>query len=248
MTKVTTKVTTTMTTQMTIDEGTDWHTHSTTSDGADSLADMVAAGVTAGLHTIGLSDHVRTSTTWLPDYVRTVRALPTDGIRVRCGVEVKMLDSGGRLDLPVELPDLDYLLVADHQFPGDDGPVHPGVVAAAVAAGDLASQDAIEQIVSATCAALRASPYPAIVAHPFSLLPKCGLDEADVSAELLDALASAVLAADAAVEINEKWRCPSSRSVAHLAARGVRLTAGSDAHRTAEVGRWSYLREAVPNA
>ena len=233
---------------MTIDEGADWHTHSTTSDGADSLSDMVTAGASAGLHTIGLSDHVRAGTTWLPEYVETVRSLPTEAIRVRCGIEVKMLDSRGRLDLPPTLPRLDYLLVADHQFPGDDGPTHPGAVAAAVASGAITPQGAIEQIVVATCAALRAAPYPAIVAHLFSLLPKCGLDEADVSQELLDELASAALETDSAVEINEKWRCPSKRSVAHLAARGVRLTAGSDAHRTSEVGRWSYLREAAPIA
>lgn len=229
---------------MTVDEGADWHTHSTTSDGADSLADMVAAGVAAGLHTIGLSDHVRASTTWLPEYVQAVRSLRADGIRVSCGVEVKVLDSSGRLDLPPTLPDLDYLLVADHQFPGDDGPCHPSVVAATVAAGAMTPQGGIEQIVNATCAALRTTPFPAIVAHLFSLLPKCGLDEADVSRELLDELASAALETDSAVEINEKWRCPSSRSVSHLAARGVRLTAGSDAHQACEVGRWSYLEEA----
>ena len=228
---------------MTIDEGADWHTHSTTSDGADSLADMVAAGAAAGLHTIGLSDHVRASTTWLPEYVQAVRSLPADGIRVSCGIEVKMLDSSGRLDLPPALPDLDHLLVADHQFPGDDGPCHPSVVAAAVAAGSMTAHGAIEQIVTATCAALRSSPFPTIVAHLFSLLPKCGLAEADVSNELLDELASAALATDSAVEVNEKWRCPSRRSLTHLAARGVRLTAGSDAHRACEVGRWNYLVE-----
>ncbi|MEO5746234.1 MAG: PHP-associated domain-containing protein, partial [Terracoccus sp.] len=55
--------------------------------------------------------------------------------------------------------------------------------------------------------------------------------------------AFAALETDSAVEINEKWRCPSPRSLSHLAARGVRLTAGSDAHRAGEVGRWSYLVE-----
>ena len=226
-----------------IDPGADWHTHSDTSDGADSLAAMATAAGAAGLHTLGLSDHVRTTTTWLPDYVATVRGLRVEGLQVRCGVEVKMLDAGGRLDLPSALPELDYLLVADHQYPGADGPVHPNDVRADIAAGRYSAAEAVEQLVAATCAAIRASPCPAIVAHPFSLLPKCGLDEADVTEALLDELASAAVASDAAFELNEKWRCPSPRALAHLASRGVRLTAGSDAHRTLDVGRWSYLLE-----
>ncbi len=231
---------------MKIDAGADWHTHSTTSDGADSLADMAAAGAVAGLHTIGLSDHVRESTAWLPEYVAEVRSLRVDGLQIRCGVEVKMLDSSGRLDLPANLPKLDYLLVADHQFPGSDGPVHPADVLEAVTSGRLRPEDAVAQVVTATCGALRSSPVPAIVAHLFSLLPKCGLDEAAVTDELLDALASAARGTDSAVEVNEKWRCPSARVLTGLAARGVRLTAGSDAHRAADVGRWAYLLEAAP--
>ncbi len=230
---------------MTVDAGADWHTHSTTSDGVDSLADMAAAGAATGLHTLGLSDHVRESTAWLPEYVAEVRALRVDGLQIRCGVEVKMLDARGRLDLPASLPELDYLLVADHQFPGPDGPVHPARVLEDITSGRLRRADAIEQVVTATCGALRSSPFPAIVAHLFSLLPKCGLDEGDVTDELLDALASAARETDAAVESNEKWRCPSAPVLSGLADRGVRLTAGSDAHRAADVGRWRYLAEAV---
>lgn len=229
-----------------IDLGTDWHTHSTTSDGADSLQAMVTAGAAAGLHTMGLSDHVRASTTWLPEYAATVAGLRVDGLRIRCGVEVKMLDVRGTLDLPAQLPDLDYLLVADHQFPGPDGPISPRGVAALLEGGRLTRRDAAEHIVQATCRALWRSPVPAIVAHLFSLLPKCGLDESDVSPDLVDELAAAAVATGAAVEVNEKWRCPSPAVVAKLAASGVRITAGSDAHRAVDVGNWTYVLEASP--
>ena len=226
-----------------IDPGADWHTHSTTTDGADTLEAMAVAGAAAGLHTLGLSDHVRAATTWLPEYVSTVRGLRAGGVQIRCGVEVKMLDASGRLDLPAELPSLDYLLVADHQYPGEDGPLHPDLVREDLSAGRRSPASAVEQLVAATCAALRGSPFPAIVAHPFSLLPKCGLDESAVSEAMLDELAAAAIETDAAVELNEKWRCPSPRVLAGLATRGVRLTAGSDAHRAADVGRWGYLLE-----
>ncbi len=57
----------------------------------------------------------------------------------------------------------------------------------------------------------------------------------------LEALAEACRGVDAAVEVNEKWACPSVASVDRLEALGVRLLAGSDAHRAADVGRYSYV-------
>ena len=232
-----------------IDPGADWHTHSNVSDGVDDPAAMAEAAAAAGLASWGLSDHVRADTTWLQDYVRTVRGLRVDGLDVRCGVESKILTSNGALDLPRELPGLDFLLIADHQFPGADGPVHPSRVSQQIAAGSLSPSDAVAQLVRATCEAVLRSPLPPIVAHLFSLLPKCGLSEDLVGGQELDELAAACLSAAAAVEANEKWRCPSARVLSQLHARGVRLTAGSDAHRAEDVGRWSYLDEilmAVP--
>lgn len=230
-----------------IDTGADWHTHSSTTDGQDPLADMIAAGAGAGLHTLGLSDHVRTSTTWLPEYVREVRELgSTAPLAVRCGVEVKILDTSGRLDLPLDLPPLDYLLVADHQFPGPDGPVHPDRVRDLTAEGTWDVGSALDMLVGATARALATSPVPPVLAHLFSLLPKCGLSEDQVQEDHLDALADACLATGGWVEVNEKWRCPGTRTLSHLARRGVVLSAGSDAHRAADVGRWAYLPTILP--
>ncbi|PRZ44033.1 putative hydrolase [Antricoccus suffuscus] len=229
-----------------IDRGVDWHTHSSISDGADSIEVMAAAARDAGLHTWGLSDHVRAGTTWLPDYIGQVRALRIDGLNIKCGVEVKIMDTAGRLDLPSGIEELDYLLIADHQFPGPTGPLHPDAVRASLGSGELTPALAVEQLVGATAAAVRAAPRPAILAHLFSILPKCGLDESAVSDQLLDELAGACLATDTAVEANEKWRCPSARVLTGLAARGVRLTAGSDAHRAADVGQWAYVHEVTP--
>lgn len=229
-----------------IDPGADWHTHSSRTDGQDSLELMADAAVAAGLHSWGISDHVRADTGWLPDYVQAVRELRRVDLEVRCGVEAKVLDTTGRLDLPANLPAMDYLLIADHQFPGVDGPLHPDAVRDLVGAGRLTAEAAVEQLVLATAKAVRTSPLPPIVAHLFSLLPKCGLDEHDVPEDLIDVLADACLASEGAVEVNEKWRCPSSRTLMRLDHRGVRLVAGSDAHRAADVGRFAYLTEAAP--
>jgi putative hydrolase len=222
-------------------ERADWHTHSERTDGTASASAMADAAVRAGLKLWGLSDHVRADTTWLPDYVEATRSLRRDGLQIRCGVEAKLLDVSGRLDLPPRLPTLDYVLVADHQFPGRDAAQPPATVRAAIENATLTAADVVADLIAATSAGIRRSPFRPIVAHLFSLLPKMGLSEADVTDEHLRSLASACLDSGGAVEVNEKWRCPSTGSVAYLASAGVPITAGSDAHRVEDVGRCAYL-------
>ena len=49
-----------------LDRGSDLHVHSTFSDGASTVEENVASAAGHGLHTIGLVDHVRRSTDWVP--------------------------------------------------------------------------------------------------------------------------------------------------------------------------------------
>jgi putative hydrolase len=229
-----------------IPAGADWHTHSDLTDGADPWEAMAGAAREAGLTLLGASDHVRRDSTWLPEYAARVRRLAGDGLAISCGVEAKVLDTTGALDLPDRLPRLDHVLVADHQLPGPHGPLHPRDVAAARAAGTTTDDDVLDHLVTATCAALGRSPAPPVIAHLFSVLPKCGMGEAAVTDEHLRALADACRAADAAVEVNEKWRSPGPDVLARLSRLGVRLVSGSDAHRADEVGRRAYLDEVAP--
>lgn len=222
--------------------GSDLHTHSTLTDGTATPEQMADAAAAAGLTEWGLSDHVRADSTWLDeDYPARLRGLRR-ALTVRCGVEAKILDRSGRLDLPPRLPALDYVLIADHQFPGPDGPVSPGEIRRRLDVGRLDRHGVVDELVTATCRAVGNAPVRPIVAHLFSLLPKLGLSELDVSAEHRDALAAACLAAGAAVEVNEKWRTPSARTLVGLAAGGVQLLSGSDAHSCAAVGATAYLQ------
>jgi putative hydrolase len=219
----------------------DLHTHTTFSDGAGTPADTVAAAVAAGLAGVGISDHVRAGTDWLPAYTAAIRALagPAE-LPVSCGVEAKILDTAGHLDLPATLDGVEYVLLADHRVPLPSGPAHPAEVGAAVAAGRLSAAAVVEFLVGATIRALAGAPRPAGLAHLFSVLPKAGLSEVDVPDDAVRALGAACRSVGAWVELNEKWRCPSPRVVRLLHAEGVALTAGSDAHEPAAVGRWSY--------
>ena len=228
---------------MLIDRTSDLHTHSSITDGTASVRLMADAAVRAGLRTWGISEHVHADSTWVESYLRAILAMRVRELDVRVGVEASMLDARGQLDLPRRLPRLDYVLIADHNFPGLDGPIHSDVIRRQVRSGERVGADVAEQLLAATCAAVARAPSPAIVVHPFSLLSKCGLSEALVTDELLDELAQACVSCGAVVEINERWRCPSERIVAGLTARGVQLCAGSDAHRVEDVGAWSYLNE-----
>lgn len=224
-----------------LDRRSDLHVHSTFSDGASTVEENVASAAGHGLHTLGLVDHVRRDTTWVPSFVEAVRALDgTAGLRILCGVEAKILDTAGAVDMPADLPTLDYVLVADHQVPRPDGPMHPAAAAALIADGELSADQLIADLVEATVNALGAYDR-VILAHLFSILPKCGRHEDEVPDALVRRVGQAAREHDVVVEVNEKWSCPSRRVVDLLADCGVRLTMSTDAHHEARVGRYDYV-------
>jgi putative hydrolase len=222
----------------------DYHVHSTFSDdGTSTLAENVQVASERGLRTLCLADHVRRDTAWVPEFAAAVgeyRGRP--GLRVLAGVEAKIWDGSGRLDVPDALDGIDLVLIADHQFPADNGPVHPAEVRSALAYGGMTAAEAIERVCEATArAVLCGGRAGVLLAHLFSLLPKIGLDEAMVPDALLADLAKRVAHAGALAEVNEKWSCPSPRTAAALARAGVRLVAGSDSHHCRDIGvyeRW----------
>jgi putative hydrolase len=220
----------------------DHHVHSTFSDDAVStLAENVAAARACGLRAVCLSDHVRVGTPWVAEFTAAVAALrPGSGLVLVAGVEAKILDASGRLDLPARLPGVDRVLIADHQFPGEHGPVSPGRVRAELASGQRTAGEVIDGLVTATVAALRRVAQPQL-AHLFSLLPKLGLSEADVPDAALGHLVAACRRSGARVEVNEKWGCPSPRALRACAAAGVPLVASTDSHDCASVGRYAQV-------
>lgn len=226
----------------------DHHVHSTFSDDAVSTpAENLDAARRAGLRTVRMVDHVRVTTTYVPEMLEAVRALPVvDGLRVLTGVEAKVLDASGAIDAPPQVlaalgtPDgPDRVLLADHQVPGTDGPWSPGTTTRLLAEGRVTAADVVELVVTGTARAVERAGR-AQLAHPFSILPKVGLTEDDVSDALLDDLARVLVATGTPAEVNEKWRCPGPRVTDRWRAAGVVLVASTDAHRAADVGvyRW----------
>jgi len=226
----------------------DFHVHSTFSDGASTLAENVRAARERRLRTLCLVDHVRADTAWVPEFVTAVAQYRSvAGTHVMAGVEAKILDTAGHLDVPGDLDlidGIDLVLIADHQFPGEEGPVHPATMRAAIEDGDVTADEALDCLVMAITRAL-GSTRRSLLAHPFSLLPKIGLGEEQIPASLLNDMATAAARAGALVEINEKWGCPAPRTVAALASADVHLVVGSDSHHCKNIGIYNAVRQTV---
>lgn len=223
----------------------DYHVHSTFSDDAVStIAENIAAAEAAGLTTIRLIDHVRASTTWVPEFLAAVAAerVPA-GLTVLTGVEAKIMDAAGTLDLPADLlvgdGGVDAIVIADHQFPGGDGPWSPESTIERLAAG-LSTTDALDLLVSGYVGAMRAT-SSAQLAHPFSILPKVGLDESDLSDEQLALWASVAAESGTLIEVNEKWSCPGVRVIRAARAAGATIVAATDSHIATDVGRYDAV-------
>ncbi len=233
----------------------DYHVHSLFSDGVSSVTENVGAAQSRGLRRLCLVDHVRRDTTWVPSFVAAVQPLrETPGIDILAGVEAKILDRAGRLDLPGAadaLAGIDLVLIADHQFPAAHGPVLPPEMRAAINSGAASPQEVIGCLVQATASALSQVERP-VLAHLFSVLPKMGLAESDVPDHLLSLLASRASDAGALVEVNEKWSCPSARTLRAFAGAGVHLVASTDSHDCKDVGAYDSvartLRAVFPDA
>jgi len=223
----------------------DMHVHSTFSDGKSTIAENVAEAEALGLAELTCVDHVRADTDWVPEYVAAVRAIREETtIQVHCAVEAKILNTEGILDLPEELNGVDAVYAADHQVPSSVGPLHPRAVRSGIDAGDFNPDEVLAWIVVATAAAVRRYEN-VVIAHLFSVLPKIGLSEEQVPLELIDGIAAAAAKNGARIEVDERWECPSARTIQPFLSRGVPLLLSTDSHRRETIGRYEYCAATV---
>ncbi len=228
----------------------DFHVHSIFSDDATSTIEHnLAAGERAGLTDIRLTDHVRSTTTWVPEFLaEVVRARTTSKLRVHCGVETKLLDVRGTLDLPPDValngglgdPDgLGAIVIGDHQFPGTDGPWSPSATRERLDSG-LSAGDALDLYIESSINAMERTPGVQL-GHWFSILPKVGLSEEHLTDEHLERWAEAAARTGTLVEVNEKWRCPGERAIRVALEAGVHMVLSTDSHQAENIAKYNWV-------
>ncbi len=221
----------------------DMHAHSTFSDGTGTIEENVREAEARGLRELTCIDHVRADTDWLPAYVAEVRRVrATTALTLHCGIEAKLLDSAGHLDLPPWVDGVEVVYAADHQVPLADGPHHPREVRDAIADGTLTADEVLASLLTSTANALRRHDVPIVIAHLFSVLPKLDLRAEDVAPELLAELAEATAATGNRIEVNERYATPSAAALRPFLERGVPLLLSTDSHRSDTIGRYQHGR------
>lgn len=224
----------------------DMHVHSTFSDGKHTVAQNLAQAEQLGLRRFACVDHVRIDSTYVPDFVAEVhRQRPGRGMDVFVGVEAKILNGSGLLDLPSDLRGVDLLYAADHQFPLGERCYKPREIRQRLEEGSLTAAQVFTALIAATEGVLHR--YPRVVlAHLFSIIPKVGLREDDIPDSSIAALAWAAKCTSAAIEIDERWRCPSARTIQLFFQAGVPIFSSTDSHTKETIGIYSYVSDVLP--
>ncbi len=218
----------------------DMHIHSTFSDGVHTIEENVNQAETIGFNQICCVDHVRASSDWLPDFVNTVENVrQKTNITVNCGIEAKILNENGDLDIPIITDGIDFLYAADHQVPFGDRFFSPKEIRVMIKENTVAKDEVIEAIINSTMNVMK-NYKNVVIAHLFSVLPKIGADEDDVTERQLENLASIAKKTSAKIEIDERWKCPSIRTVSHFQNSSVPVLFSSDSHRKETIGKYDY--------
>ncbi|MBL4637270.1 MAG: hypothetical protein JKY56_25670 [Kofleriaceae bacterium] len=220
----------------------DMHVHSTFSDGKNTLLENLRVAEKLGLRRLGCVDHVREDTTWLPLFIYAIENLRTiSSLEILACVEAKILDADGRLDVPNDLSGVDWIYAADHQLPLGDRCYTPREIRTAMEQGELHKSDVIATLLRATRGAIESYPR-VVIAHLFSILPKLRISEEDVPLRHIEELARIAKNNGACIEIDERWRCPSLRTIRVFQRAGVPVWASTDSHRREKIGQYTYAR------
>lgn len=201
----------------------DFHLHTSYSDGTSAPPAMVEAAEARGMEAVAFTDHgpelsVGTPREKLDFMLQDIELAREDaGIPVLAGIEANVVDEGGRIDVGDDLAEkLDFLALAIHYLRG---------------ANDRLEM-ARDYLMRATRAIERREAD--VFAHPFflhhDLLPHLSREEIEDFLRL-------AAARGVAMEVNMKYKAPGDEFFALCLREGVKLSVGSDAHATADVGR-----------
>lgn len=219
----------------------DWHVKSTFSDGTASVAENVQAAEERGLRSLCIADRARPTSPWVPDLAEACRAADRRAglLEVSSGVEVDLLNTHGTLDAPPFAFGADYVFVAADRLPTPEGPVDPEVARDRIESGELMPARTVEWLVRGYANATRRD-AAVILARPFGILPRLGIDPEAIHPAYVRWLAGVMRENGAAAEIHESCRAPSLRVLDCFMTAWLPLLPGSGATSPDAIGRFEW--------
>lgn len=142
------------------------HIHSNFSDGKNTIFEMAEAAYRLGLKKICFTDHVRKDTKWVNDYISEIqRVRDLVPIEIQIGVETKIIDFHGNLDIPGDLPKDIIQVAAIHRITDGNG----GYISKNDT--DIINGERALECWFKALEGLKENKSVSRIAHPFSMVP-----------------------------------------------------------------------------
>jgi putative hydrolase len=198
-----------------------FHTHTLYSDGECLASSIAEAAEASGLAAVAITDHgpelsVGIDPAKIPLMLQDIESAREDAnIPVLAGMEANVVNIAGAIDLDDEvIKKLDILVIGLHTL------------------GAQTQEELARNYFLAIMNAMRNNRVD-VIAHPFRLHNNLA---PYLSPEDIDEFAKLAAEKGIAIEINSKYRVPSEEFLRACLREGVKLSIGTDAHTTAEVG------------
>lgn len=192
----------------------DYHIHTNYNDHADSnltVKNVVKEAERKGLEIIALTEHVRESSKWIPNYLNEISNYKEKTkVKVISGFEAKIL-SDGNIDCREEIA-RDYFIIASFHTKYYDKAIWI---------------NALKKVIE--------NKYVNVIGH---LAPESSFH---INTEEIEEFAKLLSKHDKIVEVNAKYKRPPDNWVKIFIKRGVKFHLGSDAHSLSEIGNYASI-------
>lgn len=196
----------------------DYHVHSTYNDHSASdltIENVVKQAENLNLETIAFTEHVRTTSSWIREYLQEIAAISKNtAIRIIAGFEAKILADGS-----IDCPDFyakNYFIVASFHTLYHEKDIW---------------LNALHKVIKNPCVD--------VIGH---IAPEPSFQ---IEAQEVEELGALMSRHGKVVEINAKYHRPPVNWINTFVQQGVKMHLGSDAHRLNEVGQFSNVMDLV---
>lgn len=213
---------------------TDFHMHSTWTDGKGTVEQNVQAAREFGLKQIAITDHIRRTSDYYPDYLKAIEKFNAsmDEFEVFHGFEAKVNNFNGDLDVSEEnLARAQVRIISVHRFP-----IGRKLIAAKAFTPDTSQDIELELSI----AAIKKGGFD-IMGHPGGMsLTSHGVFSKDRFEEIVVACVDN----DIAFDFNGAYHTTCAEDLLDLLEKyDPKLCVASDAHRPEHIGRGATLFE-----